>query len=169
MSSFGSSTKPDWYTSSQEPKSSPGRKKGLFLVLDAHSDKLASGSVDADFQGFTGLIHSSDSFPLVSEYGFQISPGSNNLVAMSAVKINAHPNIRSLKPHKRNCRFPDENEGLKIYKSYKQSNCQLECLLSLAQHALLHEENGSGVNFTNTLCAAFLYGSYPQSFFSLTL
>ncbi len=77
MSAFGSSTKPDWYTSSQEPKSCPGRKRGLFLILDAHSDKLAKGSVDTDFQGFSGLIHSSDSFPLVSKYGFQIRPGVN--------------------------------------------------------------------------------------------
>ena len=141
MSAFGSSNKPDWYTSSKEPRSSPGRTKGLSLILDAHSDKLASGSVDGDFQGFTGLIHSSESFPLVSEYGFQIRPGSNNLVAMSAVKIEANQNIRRILPIERNCLFPDENEGLKIYKSYKQSNCQLECLLSLAQQALLREEN----------------------------
>jgi len=74
----------------------------------------------------------------------ELTTGSNNLVAMSAVKIEADPNIRSIEPIKRNCRFPDENEGLKIYKSYKQSNCQLECLLSLAQEALLREENETG-------------------------
>ncbi len=46
-------------------------------MLDGHSNKLASGSVDTDFQGFIGLIHSSGSFPLVSQYGFQITPGVN--------------------------------------------------------------------------------------------
>ncbi len=103
---FGNSKKPDWFIEGNEPKSLPGRHKGLYLMLDAHSDKLASGSVDTDFQGFIGLIHNSGSFPLVSQFGFQISPGSNNMVALSAMKVDANVNIRSVEVKRRKCRFP---------------------------------------------------------------
>jgi len=141
--SFGESKKPEWYTNANEPKSLPGKNKGLFLMLDAHSDLLTRGSVDSDFQGFIGLVHNRGSFPLVSRYGFQIKPGSNNLVALSAVMVNASENIRSIDPGRRNCKFPDESRGLKIHRRYTQSNCQLECSLFHAQNAIAMDGNGS--------------------------
>jgi hypothetical protein len=54
-------------------------------------------------------------------------------VALSATKVDALDTLRSIEPAKRNCLFPDENENLKIYKSYSQSNCYLECSLFYAQ------------------------------------
>ena len=112
---FGKSIKPDWFNKGKEPKSLPGKNKGLYLMLDAHSDKLASGSVDTDFQGFIGLIHSSGSFPLVSQFGFQIAAGSNNMVAVSAMKIDANENIRSIEVERRKCRFPGTNFKTCLY------------------------------------------------------
>lgn len=59
-----------------------GIKKGLVLMLDAHSDILSPGSVDNDFEGFTGLISPQNSFPMIGYNGFRIKPGvkfANNL------------------------------------------------------------------------------------------
>ncbi len=44
-------------------------------------------------------------------------------------RIDADDSIRSLDPKARNCRFPDERDDLKLYKSYSQSNCYLGPLL----------------------------------------
>ena len=49
-----------------------GINKGLYVMLDAHSDLFATGSSDSDFTGFTGLIDSGGSYPLVLQNGFQI-------------------------------------------------------------------------------------------------
>ena len=44
--------------------------KGLMLMLDAHSDLFAAGSVDSDYEGFTGLISASHSFPYTAQVRF---------------------------------------------------------------------------------------------------
>jgi len=85
---FKNSTLPDWYVVSNEPKTQSGLKKGLSVMLDAHSDIFATGSSDTDFQGFTVLIDSSGSYPLISQNGFQIRSGHNNMVALSATKVS---------------------------------------------------------------------------------
>ena len=58
-----------------EPISEVGKKKGLVVLLDAHSDLLSPGSVDSDFEGFTGLVGLTNSFPLMGTNGFEIKPG----------------------------------------------------------------------------------------------
>ena len=47
----------------------------MLLVLDAHNDLISPGSVDVDFNLFTGLITNSGSFPLASVKSFQIRTG----------------------------------------------------------------------------------------------
>jgi hypothetical protein len=42
------------------------------LILDAHNDLLSDGSVDSDFEGFTGLISNRESFPITYDSGFLI-------------------------------------------------------------------------------------------------
>jgi len=44
-------------------------------MLDAHTDLLADGSVDSDYEGFTGMISNIESFPLTINRGFHIKPG----------------------------------------------------------------------------------------------
>jgi hypothetical protein len=51
------------------------------------------------------------------------------MIALTATKIDSSDDIRSIKPERRNCRFPDEKETLKIHRSYTQTNCMLECSL----------------------------------------
>lgn len=51
------SSLPSWYTHGKEPKTIPGKIKGLVLMLDSHSDLLSA---------FTTFIGSSESFPMMS-------------------------------------------------------------------------------------------------------
>ena len=110
--------------------------KGLLVVLDAHSDLLSPGSVNADFQGLTAMIDSGGSFPMTTYKGFHLKPGHMNLVTLSATKISATLSLKAISPLKRNCYFSEENQGLIMHKEYTQSNCQLECTLTLAQESL---------------------------------
>jgi hypothetical protein len=71
------STLPDWYTNGNEPKTVPGRNKGLFVMLDAHSEMLAPTSLNQDYTSFTGLISNRGSFPFMAQEGFEIRPGVN--------------------------------------------------------------------------------------------
>ncbi len=54
--SFGNPDVPSWYSKGKEPVPHQGVNKGLTLVLDAHSDKLAVSSVLEDFQVFKKRI-----------------------------------------------------------------------------------------------------------------
>ena len=40
---------------------------------------------------------------------FKLTVGSNNMVALSAMKIDANKNIRSVEVERRKCRFPGVN------------------------------------------------------------
>ena len=74
---FTSSDLPKNYVDDGEPKVQPGQNKGLFIMLDAHSDLFSASSVDSDTEGFIGLIHPKGSFPFTMLEGFKISPGTN--------------------------------------------------------------------------------------------
>jgi hypothetical protein len=121
------------YTEKQEPKTQPGKGKGLNVILDAHSDLFSGGSVNGDTNGFIGLIHPKGSFPITSSGGFDIRPGHNNLVSVSATVVNADDSIRNVDPVDRNCLFEDENENLQLYKNYTQANCLFECFFNFTQ------------------------------------
>lgn len=69
------SSLPNWYTHGNEPKTIPGKNKGLVLMLDSHSNLLSASSVDTDFRGFTTFIGSGESFPMMSQEGIEIRPG----------------------------------------------------------------------------------------------
>jgi len=75
---------PDWYMSGNEPKTIPGRNRGLFLMLDAHTELLSTTSMDNDYTSFKGLISYRDGFPFMAQEGFEIRPGVNfiNILCM---------------------------------------------------------------------------------------
>ena len=131
--SFNKDKLPLYYIENQEPKTQPGKIKGLNVILDAHSDLFSGGTVDGDTNGLIGLIHPKGSFPLTSAGGFDIRTGHNNLVSISATVVNTDDSIRSLDPIARNCHFEDENEHSILYKKYTQTNCLFECFFSFAQ------------------------------------
>ena len=69
---------PTWYTQNNEPNTIPGNNNGLVLMLDAHSNLLSTATVAEDFKGFMAFIGSSESFPLMSQEGIQIRPGTDS-------------------------------------------------------------------------------------------
>ena len=54
---------PGSWVSNEEPKSQPGKSKGLTLILDAHSDKVASSSITEDVDGCNYPEGSSQPWP----------------------------------------------------------------------------------------------------------
>ena len=106
----------------------PGRGKGLMVFLDAHADRISSGSVFDDFVGFPIVVDGSDQFPMTYQKSFLLQPGYENTVALSATEIVSDPDIRGIPEEKRNCYFSDEHP-LELHLTYSQSNCFLECTL----------------------------------------
>ncbi len=138
--SFSNSTLPFEFAYGLEPKTIPGRNKGLVLILDAHSDLFSPASVDSNIDGFIGLVGPTNSFPFMSQEGFDIKPGQSNTVTLSGYRIDADESLRSLTIEERNCRFSDENSGLKIHKEYSYTNCIFECSLDFAKNKLKIEK-----------------------------
>ena len=110
-----------------------GTNKGLWVMLDAHSDLVSAGSVNNDIQGFMVTVESKENYPLTKYEGFLVKPGHVNIVALSATRISATERLRTIPPLKRKCYFKEENQKLVIYKEYTQYNCFLECILLSAQ------------------------------------
>ena len=116
--SFGDSTPPKKYMLNKEPTTLPGRNKGLVLMLDAHTNLFAAGSVDSDYKGFIGLVSPSGSFPFTMQEGFEIRPGHNNIIALTGSKIDADDSLKDLSVDQRKCMFADENSNMTIHKNF---------------------------------------------------
>ena len=127
----------DWKNIRNQLTSQPGINRGLCVMLDPHTDLLAEFSISSDFKGFTAAVIPQSDFPLTSQRGFEIKPGHTNMVALTALKIDANENIRVLKLEDRKCRFSNENNIMKLHKQYSQANCLFEC-------SLFHAQNKSG-------------------------
>ena len=140
---FTKSDLPRSYIENGEPKVQPGQNKGLYIMLDAHSDIFSASSVDSDNEGFVGLVHPKEAFPFTMLEGFKIRPGHLNIVALSGSSVDADISIRPIDPFDRNCYFPDEIEQMKVYKVYTQSNCIFECSIEYAQRRMQDETNSS--------------------------
>ena len=100
------------------------------MILDAHSNLLAAGTVSEDFDGFYGIIDARDQYPMTTRKSVLIRPGHNNFVSMSATKISSN-DINNIEPQKRNCFFPGD-QTMDVHQNYTQANCMLECQLTYA-------------------------------------
>ena len=118
-----------------EPTAEAGLSKGLQVILDAHSNLLAGGTVTDDFYGFYAIIDAKDQYPMTSRKSILLRPGHSNLVSMTATKITSK-DINDIEPLKRNCLFPGDKE-MNVHKNYSQGNCILECQLSRASSKVL--------------------------------
>ena len=136
---------PEWYLKNEEPRTQPGRKKGLRVVLDAHSDRVSSATISDNFRGFITVVDGKEKYPLTSRNSFTISPGRENYVALSAFEIYADESLRTIKPKDRKCYFSDENP-LDMHKNYSQANCILECSLKYARNQTVDEDDDKGCN-----------------------
>ena len=126
-------TIPDWYQKANEPKTIPGRNKGLYLMLDAHTDLLSITSMENDYTSFKGLISQKGGFPFMAQEGFEIRPGHNNIISLTATRVDADENMHQIDKNSRNCIFYDESSFLKLFKNYTYANCLFECSLLKAK------------------------------------
>ena len=149
LGSFDNTSFPTWYTEQEEPSTQPGQNKGLMLVLDAHTDKVSSGSVSDNFKGFVTVVDDSGNYPLTQTNGFLVRPGRENHVALSALEIHGNEAIRNIKPEDRDCYFSDEHP-LEEHQKYSQSNCVLECNMKYARKKM-EEQNAT------TVCTPWFY------------
>ncbi len=74
----------------------------------------------------------------------RLSPGHDNLVALSAVSVRAAQRIQSVPASVRNCYFSGEHH-LRLHSYYTQAGCLLECRLNYTRDTLLRESNFSCV------------------------
>lgn len=121
---FDSSRTPDWYERNNEPMPEVGIEKGLTLLVDAHSDRIASGSISDNFHGFPILVDDTDKFPYVGRGGKVARPGFQNNIEVKAIRLEALNEIRRHHPEYRKCYFHDEQD-LELHQNYSQSSCIL--------------------------------------------
>ena len=108
-----------------------GRYMGLTLILDAHSDQISDGSIEDDSNRFLVGLTKAEEFPLMGQGTKVVRPGYEHFLSLTAVDTISEQGIKSLKPEKRKCLFPDE-KPLKLHTNYSQSACLFECALSWA-------------------------------------
>ena len=140
---------PDGYNS----KSQAGQQKGLQLVLDAHADKVSSGTIPEDYRGFISIVDGNENYPLTQRKGILVRPGRMNNVAMSAYQVIADENVRLVDPIKRNCYFNNENP-LDMHQNYTYTNCILECAIDVVRNDMLDE--------TGQTCTPWFYPSIDE-------
>ena len=113
-----------------------GKYKGLTLVLDAHTDKLAEKTVSEDFAGFLLTVTKPGEFPLVERRSHILTPGHEHFVSLNAINTISAAGVKSeLEPESRNCYFPDEYP-LTFHQNYSQAACLFECSLAYARETL---------------------------------
>ena len=108
-------------------ESKVGRRNGLRLTLDLHSNTVSFGTLDEDYDAFKVFIGQPAEFPMMKERGIQIQPGREHFVELSARVVSTKA-IQEIDPEARDCFFRDEG-SLEFYKEYTFSNCRLECAI----------------------------------------
>ncbi len=88
-----------------------GRRMGLEVVMDAHSDLVSRRSVGDIFEGFVAAVTARREGVTVMERGFLVPPGHYTQVAISATNLDVEEGFReALEPMTRKCYFPDEHK-----------------------------------------------------------
>ena len=108
-----------------------GRRNGLRLTLDLHSNNVSFGTLDQDYNAFKVFIGQPAEFPMMKEKGIQLQPGREHFVELSA-RVVSTKDIEDIDPEARECFFSNEG-NLDFYKNYTFSNCRLECAIKAAQ------------------------------------
>ena len=78
-------------------------------------------------------LHDPSAFPELRDGFVKIQPGYEYTFLVTPHKTFSTEGVRSLGLSQRKCRFPDESEGLEIFKEYSQERCYFECVLSMAR------------------------------------
>lgn len=80
---YGDKNRPEWF----EMTSKVGRSKGLTLVLDAHTDLIAPGTISDDVQGFYAVVNDPIKYPLINEGSLLLQAGHVTYVSIAATRF----------------------------------------------------------------------------------
>ena len=108
-------------------QSKVGRRNGLRLTLDLHSNNVSFGTLAQDYDAFQVFLGQPAEFPMMKERGIQLEPGREHFVQLSA-RVVSTKDIEDIDPEARECFFSNEG-NLDFYKKYTYSNCRLECAI----------------------------------------
>merc|ERR1712020_676038 len=97
---FDISKIPEWFSSTNEPKSEAGRNKGLTLVVDRHSNKLSATTVFDNFRGFVTVVDGNDKYPLTSSSSLIARPGYETNMEVKSTHVYAENEIRDFGPER---------------------------------------------------------------------
>ena len=112
-------------------KSKVGRRNGLRLTLDLHSNMVSFGTLEEEYAAFSVFIGQPAEFPMMMEKSIQLQPGREHFIDLSATVVSNN-DIHDILPPARECFFSDEGD-LEFYKLYTFSNCRLECAIKKAE------------------------------------
>ena len=112
-------------------KSQEGRRNGLKLTLDLHSNTVSLGTLDQQQNTLKMFIGEPAQFPMMRDKSVNLEPGREHFVDLSATVVTTKE-IRKISPEARGCFFTDEGD-LEFYSSYTFSNCRLECQIKQAE------------------------------------
>ena len=118
----------------QTVESKPGKRNGLRITLDLHSNSVSFGTLDKEFDAFSMFIGQTTEFPVLKQRSLQLQPGHEHFVDLSATVISSN-GIEDIQPKARGCLFPEEG-SLEFYERYTFTNCMLECAILKAEERL---------------------------------
>ena len=119
-------------TKKTQVKSKVGRRNGLRLTLDLHSNTVSFGTEEKDYNAFNVFIGQPREFPMMKEKSLQLQPGHEHFIELSASVVSASDIKEKVLPEARECYFPDEG-NLEFYEGYTFSNCRLECAIKKSE------------------------------------
>ena len=119
-------------SNTSQVKSQVGRRKGLRLTLDLHSNTVSFGTEQKEFDAFSVFIGQPREFPMMVEKSLQLQPGCEHFIELSASVVSASGIQQNILPEDRNCYFPNEG-NLEFYEGYTFSNCRLECAIKKSE------------------------------------
>ena len=103
-----------------------GKRKGLRMVLDEHSNQATFSTVQNDFYGFKLFVGSPDEFPALKDRSLLVQPGHENFIEAAGYVVKSSSDIKKLDSTARNCYFQDEG-NLEFHGQYSYTSCKFEC------------------------------------------
>ena len=112
----------------------PGKSMGLSVMLNAKEDEYFCSATES--VGFKTLLHMPMTMPELLEYGFALSPGSENFISVTPEVIAAEQSIHKFDYHIRQC-YLNEDKDLHFFKNYTFLNCFQECASNYTKEVIL--------------------------------
>ena len=78
-------------------------------------------------------IHSPDDIADIKGSGISVQLGYETTIRINFQELYSDPTIKNIDPKKRQCKFDEENEDLKIFKWYSRVNCLYECTMAVVE------------------------------------